>query len=359
MLTLVIPTKFRRQYPELILSYYAEVRFPHKIFLVDSNEDRGPLEKLAGSFKNRLDLHYTSLPGLTGDEAVNAAASQIQTPFAMQAGDDDLVIPQGVDTCLDFLSRHQDYSAVFGETIWTKLFKKGSRIILDLNRVDRGEMSKNIENEKASDRLVSFFKSGGQCTFSVQRSGNFKKKYNQVLSLGFDSRASTFPLTEISLGGLTAIQGKIKRVKGLSLVMIRDHAGVAMNPLKLISTMECVSHAEWAPKMEQMIQLWTNEVISREEIDREEAQYKARIAAYTWMLSKLRMNPFSLGYGSGKKVLLTLLQKGIRNQLERRKKLPLNLLTMASDKNRRYLGFKTCYQKLQQFCEWYNPDLES
>lgn len=363
LLTVVIPTRYRNQYPKLILSYYAEIRFPHTLFIVDSNEHREPLEKLTNSFKNCLDIHYFFRPRLTANRAVSAVVLQIQTPFAMEVGDDDLVIPQGIETCLSFLSSHPSYCAAAGETVWAKLFKKESRVVLDSQRVNRMEMSKNIEHEKPSDRLISLFRVSGQCTFSVQRSENYKKKYTQVMSMDFDSYPSmTSALTEASLGGCTVIKGKIKRVKGLSLVMIRDHTihGESPNPLARVSMTESVSHPQWNLKMEQMIQLWANELIVCEQIDREMAQYKARVAAYTWMLSKLKMNPSSLLYcDNEKKALWMMLRAGIRNRMEQKKELPQNLTKIVKKKNKRYLGFETCYRKLQQFCEWYNPDLES
>ena len=108
-LTLVIPTRYRIQYPKLVLSYYAEIQFPYTILMIDSNEDKTHIQRLTESFKNGLHLHYLSLPGLTTDQSIKVALDHIQTPYAMMVGDDDLVISQGIRTCLDFLSKNKDY----------------------------------------------------------------------------------------------------------------------------------------------------------------------------------------------------------------------------------------------------------
>ena len=357
-LTLVIPTRYRIQYPKLFLSYYAEIQFPYTILIIDSNEDKTHIQRLIESFKKNLHLHYLSLPGLTTDQSIKMALDHIQTPYAMMVGDDELVLPKGLRICLDFLSTNKDFSAAAGETVWAKLIKQESKITLDPQRIDRGEMSKNIEQKRASDRLVAFFKSGGQCTFSMQRTENFKKNYHRVGSIDFEACPQTWPLSELSLQGLTAIRGKIKRVKGLSLVMIRDYVlQGAPNPARRISMTESITHPEWSPKVKQMIQLWSEEMSFYEKMDMEEAMRRAMTAFYVWLLHRLKMYSFTIDSQNGKEVLWQLLKKGVQSRLERRKKLPLDLCQIANDHSERYAGFQSCYQKLQQFCKQYVPRL--
>ena len=206
--------------------------------------------------------------------------------------------------------------------------------------------------------MIGFFKSVGQCTFSVQRSENFKKNYTLVGSIDFEACPHTWPLSELSLQGLTAIRGKIKRLEGISLVMIRDYVlERALNTVRMIPVTESITHPEWSPKVQQMIQLWSEEMSFYEKMDMMEAMQKGRIAVYVWLLYRLKMYSFAIDSKNGKQVLWRLLKKGIQNRLEKRKKLPLDLRHMAAENNKRYAGFKTCYQKLQQFCEWYTPSL--
>ena len=91
VLTLVIATKNRNQWIERITSYYSNIRFSHKIFIVDSSDENKYTtnKQIVSNHSKELDMTHYYLPNTSNNLAIAKIIDQIETEYTIVTGDDD------------------------------------------------------------------------------------------------------------------------------------------------------------------------------------------------------------------------------------------------------------------------------
>ncbi len=132
------------------------------------------------------------------------------TPYAVCSGDDDFVIPGGLEQCAAFLDVHPEYSAAHGIRISIRLQSEGAFGQLASASYRPQPI---LESQKASERWAGYMRSAYSTQYSVHRTETWRRMYRDVASVPMRYLGS-----EMLVCGITAILGKVKQLDCLSTV---------------------------------------------------------------------------------------------------------------------------------------------
>ena len=238
ILTLVIITKNRNQWIERIASYYSNIRFSHKIFIVDSSDENKykTNKQIVSNHSKELDLTHYYLPNTSSGLATAKIIDQIETEYTIVTGDDDYLVPRTLTHCIEFLEQNNDYTAVAGKVFSPYVYSTsnstlGVKFIID----STNDVVRTIDDDSAIQRLINGFSPWDTSAFSIQRSSMIKTVYQNLKKLDLESHPDTFDLAEWAINGMSKILGKQKRLDDLLLVMTR-HALTGSQRLDTMKT---------------------------------------------------------------------------------------------------------------------------
>lgn len=114
MIAICVPTLDRSEFVIRLLRYYNDLNFKYHIYIGDSSVG-GHYHKLAEyikSVKNRLDVSHVHTPGLNAYESMRELLYIVNEKYCVYLGDDDFIIPGGLEKCLEVLEEDGEiYSA--------------------------------------------------------------------------------------------------------------------------------------------------------------------------------------------------------------------------------------------------------
>ena len=238
ILTLVIITKNRNQWIERIASYYSNIRFSHKIFIVDSSDENKykTNKQIVSNHSKELDLTHYYLPNTSSGLATAKIIDQIETEYTIVTGDDDYLVPRTLTHCIEFLERNNDYIAVAGKVFSPYVYSMSDSTLRIKFIIDStNDVVRTIDDDSAIQRLVNGFSPWDTSAFSLQRSSMIKTVYQNLKKLDLESHPDTFDLAEWAVNGMSKILGKQKRLDDLLLVMTR-HALTGSQRLETMKT---------------------------------------------------------------------------------------------------------------------------
>src|SRR3954468_16237273 len=99
IITLLIPTHNRHNYLERAIAYYGPM--PINIVIVDSSAKAYDV--------SRDNISYFHLPTHTLTGKISYALELIKTPYVVMSADDDFLLPEKVQACIDFLDKNPSY----------------------------------------------------------------------------------------------------------------------------------------------------------------------------------------------------------------------------------------------------------
>jgi glycosyltransferase domain-containing protein len=107
-ITIITPTYNRPHYLTRHLDYYADTGL--RVFVEDSSDT--PLEHPLTSAPH---VRYSWKPNRSFMEKFYALINAVETPYIALCSDDDFIIPEAMDTCIEWLNGHPEYSAADGQ----------------------------------------------------------------------------------------------------------------------------------------------------------------------------------------------------------------------------------------------------
>lgn len=117
VITCLVPTHNRSQFLRRLLKFYGQFPPGFSISVVDSSRPAGAVEN--------LNVIQAAAPGLTVNyqhfdldfiSKCVRSLEQIETPFVACCADDDLLFPDAVSACVEFLERSPGFVAAMGRT---------------------------------------------------------------------------------------------------------------------------------------------------------------------------------------------------------------------------------------------------
>lgn len=275
LLTMVIPTKDRRDFLQRLLRYYAGIGLHFQIIVADSSESDN---RLSASFietiDSILDITYkkyeNTIPII---EKIQDSINQVESQYIVFCGDDDFLIPSTLRTAIDFLEKHPDYSIVHGDSV----------VFSVLHNSHCGEITSFAEYEQRSvecnnpiDRLSNHFNQYSTTFYSVHRTELLKKNVNTVKNFEI---VTSFTFSELLLSGLDIIQGKAKKLP--MLFMARQVS--LQKEFSNTPTYKWIGDISWSKDLSICKKILAEEIIEHTGLDQKSAENEVEKAFFLYL----------------------------------------------------------------------------
>ncbi|MFH1683609.1 MAG: TIGR00180 family glycosyltransferase, partial [Candidatus Margulisiibacteriota bacterium] len=278
MITIMIPTMNRSDFLIPLLNYYVDTGYKHWISIGDSSTgDHLERNKEAiARLKGKLKINYHEYPGVCISKCIKKLTENIATPYAVFVADDDFIVPNALERCLDFLEKHPDYAAAHGKAL---LFSR-----LSLRVGPYGQRA--VEGETAAKRLLDLLGNYTVTLFSVMRAEIWQKifKYSEVIS----DRAFSEELLPVCL---SVVSGKIKHLD--CFYLLRQHHDRRAFHLDVYDR---VTSPNWFPSYQIFTNCLVEELVRQDGITMDEAREVVKQAFWS-RLSKGLVNKYQSRYG--------------------------------------------------------------
>lgn len=205
--TIIIPTYNRSKYLQLTLGYYDKYGKDFNIIIADSSsEENKKLNRKIISSLSDLNIQYIEYPEETNPYHKFAdIISYAREKYCVFCGDDDFVVPSGINQCVDFLEENPDFIMAHGYYIGFYLNPKKRR-----NKQFCWETRYSRESITFSDPKDRLFKQLSEYSlptfYGVHRTDFLNMSYRELLK----SRADTVFFGEMLPSMLDLIYGKTK-----------------------------------------------------------------------------------------------------------------------------------------------------
>jgi len=267
MVTILIPTMDRSEFLKRALKYYHRVNFKGHIAIGDSSNPEHTEKNRENilSYNGRLNIQYSYFPkeeylneGMVVQELIDLAT----TPYLVFSGDDDLLIPQSLARCAEFLESHPDYSAAHGLRQVLYLDRDGPH-----GKIIKSEYSQQHiwETGTGSDRWIGYMRNAASTQYHVHRKDTWKRMYRE---------AKLIPMRyigpELLPCGLSAISGKIKQLECLSVIFqVQDQRVFNWNDTSLF---DLSMKAEWPRSIALFKESIVEAIVAADHIEKSRAQ---------------------------------------------------------------------------------------
>lgn len=203
-LTCLVPTHNRPQFLRRLLRFYSRFSPGFKFLVVDSSHPAAAAENVAviESWKSDVEVEYRYFDLSFIDKCVRGL-EQVRTPFVVFCGDDDILFPDAVRQCVEFLASETGYSSALGRTVQlntTPAFWDGSGL-----RVLKGY---SIEQDGPLERCRQMVTRVFSSFYAVYRTetllGNFR------ITAGHTDSQQSLEVPEALLSQLSVLRGRLK-----------------------------------------------------------------------------------------------------------------------------------------------------
>ena len=260
MITIVIPTMNRSDFLIRLLNYYADVGYRHSILIGDSSTSTHAArsKQTIESLNGKLKIIYKECPGVGVLKCIQHIVPFISTPYAVLNPDDDFLIPNGLDNCIDFLEEHQDFGGANGLGIIVSTKSGGPHG--EIGGIGKYPLL-SVNGESASTRLRDIMDNYFGVLFSVFRTDIFKGflKISELPILAIEG--------ELLPACLSVIHGKIIHLDCLYLVRhVHDQRYLIPN------IYDAILNPGWSDSCETYSAVLARELSRKDNISIEEAR---------------------------------------------------------------------------------------
>ena len=194
--TILIPTYNRHRQLKRLLDYYSNCAFP--ILVADSTTASFPFVK---NYRNVKYFHYPNYPYA---KKLPLIYKHVKTEYVLFCADDDFVIPDAIQKCLNFLEDNPDYSSAHGHYVFFENRNKENISVYPfyLARVDL-----DINSNRPSERVTQLLSSYMQLLYAVTKTSDIKQVFNYLAEY---PEIKNDNLVEIFQAIILCINGKSK-----------------------------------------------------------------------------------------------------------------------------------------------------
>src|SRR3989344_4685774 len=213
---IIVPTMNRPDYMLRKFRFYELVKSPHPLYIQDSSneENAEKLKEMVGQFKT-LDITYQWVP--PGKDYVYQILPLIKEKYCFHMGDDDLIIPETISECADFLERHPDYGTCAGQQVNIRFRKEDYNKPYGVIETQTRTLNRPLEEENMLTRIRKFWcdtVTNPYVCFAVRRIETERTIRNITKHFGLVE-----DMFEFILNCILVISGKFKVLDKLSYVM--------------------------------------------------------------------------------------------------------------------------------------------
>jgi len=247
MISILIPTMNRSDFLIRALYYYSKVGFKGFICIGDSSNQQHS-EKIKYAIKNlkeKINIIYRYFPKsayIHGGMVMKELIELAPTPYAVFAGDDDFLIPNGLERCVNFLENHPEYTAAHGIRVAVRLKSSGAFGNLESANFVPQPM---LEHETATERWAGYMRNAISTQYSVHRTETWRRMYRDVASVPIQYLGP-----ELLPCSMSSILGKIKGLDCLSVVFQKNENRIF--DWNKQSMYNLISHPDWSASIQTM-----------------------------------------------------------------------------------------------------------
>lgn len=214
---ITIPTMNR---PDLLLRQFEFCELmnsPHPIYVLDSSNEENA-EKIKNEIKKfkTLDIFYKWVP--PGKDCFCDLLPLVKEKYCLQMGDDDLIIPNTISECADFLEHHPDYATCAGKQVNIRFRKQDNTEPFGIIDHQTLPFGRSIEDNHLFTRVRNFWSDPNFICFAVTRYEVEQKVRNITRFYPFMEN-----LTEFVIWTVRIISGKAKVLDQLGYIMQKSN----------------------------------------------------------------------------------------------------------------------------------------
>jgi glycosyltransferase domain-containing protein len=267
-ITLLIPTKNRSIFLKRVLSYYKKINFSGILAIGDSSTGEYLTEnkEIYESMKEFINVTYQIFPDKNLCQTSHELLKTVKTNFVAEVHDDNFIIPNSIEKCIEFLNNNSDYSAARGLGVSIKT--KNDEPYGMLTKCARKKQPSS-NHDSACSRLISLYGDYSDIHYAIHRT----EIYREVLRNSYIKDNNFF---HIMTTANTFILGKVKELDTLHVIRhIQSPYGRRVfnkNHPESSNTYWWITGKEWSNNLEILQKSIVNNLIKIDNISSEEAQ---------------------------------------------------------------------------------------
>jgi len=210
MLTIVVPTRRRRDFLRRLLQYWTSVNSRWPIVIADQGtlEDQGATSELLRDYSSSLAIVHLFQPDSCDFmEKIGCALAAVDTSYVVLGADDDFASPRGLSAAMNWLEAHRDYSAAHGQSVTFHV--SGQEPVHGRMHQVHGYRQSSVELDTAAARVKAHFENYSTTWYSVHRTHELRQNFEQCKAVILDPR-----FRELLASFLSVAQGKVKKLPG-------------------------------------------------------------------------------------------------------------------------------------------------
>ncbi len=229
-LTVIVTIRNRRNTLPRVMNYYK--KFPANVIFLDSTIT-GPYPNAHIAMPNQ----YRHVPGKTYVQKLNDCLAEVKTKYSVVVCDDDFLVSEGIDYCLEFLEKHDNYSAVRGQEV-ALLDEFCSFETLDF-LVERFDLFESDDVKERVHRAWTYF--NGANVHNIMRTDVQKKI--QEFHLEHD-QFNAMMIYDKTLSFITALYGNIATLPVFYIVRSDELRATSLNVENSVYTNDEIQDSE-------------------------------------------------------------------------------------------------------------------
>ncbi len=225
ILTVLVCLKDRSTFTERLFNYLSMIKYPYTVFFADGS--LGDEHELF--FRNKqnreVDFHfiYKRYPKDISLEVFYkkcyASILKVNTPYVMLADNDDFVVPEGQEKCIEFLNNNPDYVGCNGRVPGVVLSpfpgeaygKHIQYLAYYCNVMDKQVL---VDQASACKRIQSYIQNFYSIFYSVFRTESLVNTFKNIQEFNF----SDLGIVELFLSYMQLAQGKIHSIQEVTYI---------------------------------------------------------------------------------------------------------------------------------------------
>lgn len=293
--TLCILTLNRSEFVARFLRYFADEGFKGVVLIGDSSESDHfeRTEQVVRELAGRLNVVLVKLPARGFNHAIASILPMIETPYAVYMGDDDLLVPAAINSCVAFLDANPDYVGAHGKArgfVTEDDGANGKMTVIGVYPI------RAIEEETALTRFATHMIQYSVQIFGVHRAEAWQAMWENTGRM--DDRAFGGELLPTCL---SPVLGKIKKLDELYLLR-QSHQGIYTLPGRL----DWLESPAWGQSYRIFVDRIAAEIAERDSIELSKAEAEVKKWFHFWMftdhhswMTRLRRFKWRLGLKIG------------------------------------------------------------
>ena len=213
---IIIPTMNRPDFMLRQFAFYEFMNNQHPVYVVDSSGPENS-EKLKSGINRFKKLHITYHWAPPKKDYVYQILPLIKEKYCIQSCDDDLVIPDTISECADFLEANPDYGTCMGKQVNIRFRQEDYDKPYGLIAKQTIPMGQSIEDGNMLKRVKDFWSNQYFVCFAVTRTET--EKAIREITKHFDLAEDMF---EFLLFDILLVSGKAKVIDKLGYIMQRS-----------------------------------------------------------------------------------------------------------------------------------------